>query len=76
LSAATALLEGLRVRACSPQTLTDRLRELAGGYGWRRVPQTPPAPVGHLRAAASWAIWWSGVQPRGVLSVWRTGRGS
>jgi len=56
LSTAAALLEGLRVCACSPQTLTDRLRELAGGYGWRRVPQTPPAPVGHLRAAASWAI--------------------
>jgi len=30
LSAVAALLEGLRVRACSPQTLTAGLRELAG----------------------------------------------
>jgi len=48
LSAAAALLEGLRARACSTQTLTDRLRELAEGCGSRRVPQTPPAPAGHL----------------------------
>jgi len=30
LSAVAALLEGLRVCACSPQTLTARLYELAG----------------------------------------------
>jgi len=30
LSAVAALLEGLRVRACSTQTLTARLHELAG----------------------------------------------
>jgi len=30
LSVTAALLEGLRARACSTQTLTDRLRELAG----------------------------------------------
>jgi len=30
LSAVAALLEGLRVRACSPQTLTAGLHELAG----------------------------------------------
>jgi len=30
VAALLALLEGLRARACSSQTLTDRLRELAG----------------------------------------------
>jgi len=66
LSAVAALLKGC-VSVPATSDIDSRITWTGWGCGWRRVPQTPPAPVGHLRAAAGWAIWWSGTQLRGVL---------
>jgi len=73
LSTVAALLEGLRVRACSPQTLTAGLHELAGAAAGDLSLRHRQPLRGTCEPLHAGPYDGAGSKLRGALSVWRTG---